>query len=109
MYQRNTGALTDTPGLALVHKLKYEHIYLTSFSKMRVDLAVQVCCIIIHSTLEGHVNYLKVLSSSVANALRLTGGAEACETCDFVEKMDKFFDCFNVSSYTASRKAKKEF
>ena len=29
-------------GLALVKKLKYEHVYLTSYSKMRVDLAVQV-------------------------------------------------------------------
>ena len=28
--------------LSLVPKLKYEHIYLTSFSKMRVDLAAQV-------------------------------------------------------------------
>ena len=30
-------------GLSMVHKLKYEHLYLTSFSKMRVDLAAQVC------------------------------------------------------------------
>ena len=30
-------------GLSLVPKLKYEHVYLTSFSKMRVDLAAQVC------------------------------------------------------------------
>ena len=29
-------------GLAMVPKLKYEHIKLTSFSKMRVDLAAQV-------------------------------------------------------------------
>ena len=29
-------------GLALVPKLKYEHINLTSFSKMRVDFATQV-------------------------------------------------------------------
>ena len=29
-------------GLLLVPKLRYEHIYLTSFSKMRVDLAAQV-------------------------------------------------------------------
>ena len=29
-------------GLRLAPKLKYEHIYLTSFSKMRVDLAAQV-------------------------------------------------------------------
>ena len=33
----------ETPGLVLVPKLKYEHVYLTSFSKMRVDLAAQVC------------------------------------------------------------------
>lgn len=29
-------------GMRLVKKLKYEHVYLTSFSKMRVDLAAQV-------------------------------------------------------------------
>ena len=29
-------------GLALVKKLKYEHIHLSSYSKMRVDLAAQV-------------------------------------------------------------------
>ena len=29
-------------GLTLLPKLKYEHIRLTSFSKMRIDLAAQV-------------------------------------------------------------------
>ena len=29
-------------GLALVPRLKYEHVNLTNFSKMRVDLAAQV-------------------------------------------------------------------
>lgn len=29
-------------GLSTVYKLKHEHVYLTSFSKMRVDLAAQV-------------------------------------------------------------------
>ena len=33
---------TDTPGLSLVPKLKFEHISLGSFAKMRVDLAAQV-------------------------------------------------------------------
>lgn len=47
LYHRNTGAQTTTPGLSLVHKLTYEHIHLTSFSKMQVDLAVQVCYIYI--------------------------------------------------------------
>ena len=33
---------TDTPGLTLLPELKFEHINLTSYSKMRVDLAAQV-------------------------------------------------------------------
>ena len=40
LYERNRNK--DTAGLALLPKLKYEHIYLSSFSKMRVDLATQV-------------------------------------------------------------------
>ena len=46
LYKRNTGAHTNTPGLSLGPKLKYEHVYLTSFSKMRVDLAAQVKIVI---------------------------------------------------------------
>ena len=39
LYQVNR---SETPGLALIPKLKYEYINLTSYSKMRVDLAAQV-------------------------------------------------------------------
>lgn len=39
LYYRNAGAAT---GLCMVPKVKYEHIYLTPRSKMRVDLAAQV-------------------------------------------------------------------
>ena len=42
LYTRNTGAVKSSPGLSLVPKLKYEHLFLTSFSKMRVDLAAEV-------------------------------------------------------------------
>ena len=35
--------MTKKSGLTLLHKVKWEHIYLTSYSKMRVDLAAQVC------------------------------------------------------------------
>lgn len=38
LYYRNNGC----GQLSLVPKLKYEHVYLNSFSKMRVDLAAQV-------------------------------------------------------------------
>ena len=39
LYHKDTAKPT---GLRLVPKLKYEHVNLTSFSKMRVDLAAQV-------------------------------------------------------------------
>lgn len=39
LYKRDAGRAT---GMALIPKLKYEHIFLTSFAKMRVDLAAQV-------------------------------------------------------------------
>ena len=39
LYHQDTAKPT---GLRLVPKLKYEHVNLTSFSKMRVDLAAQV-------------------------------------------------------------------
>ena len=41
LYHRDSGKCHATPGLSLLPKLKYEHIHLTSFSKMRVDLAAQ--------------------------------------------------------------------
>ena len=43
LYHRNSGAKVRSPGLSLLPKLKYEHVHLTAFSKMRVDLAAQVC------------------------------------------------------------------
>lgn len=39
LYEGDAGKAS---GLAMLPKLKYEHIHLTSFSKMRVDLAAQV-------------------------------------------------------------------
>lgn len=48
-YHRDSGADRDAPGLSMVPKLRYEHIHLSTFSKMRVDLAAQVCkCIPTH-------------------------------------------------------------
>ena len=42
VYEANRGRQTDTPGLCLLHKVKAVHIFLISFSRMRVDLAAQV-------------------------------------------------------------------
>ena len=60
LYKLDSGACEGaTAGLCLVPKLTYEHIHLTSFSKMRVDLAAQVSYI------------FKI--SSLANLLQLSG------------------------------------
>ena len=36
-------------------------------------------------------------------------GEEARETATFVKNMDHFFDCFNVSSFTAGKLKRKHF
>ena len=41
LHKRNVGSTTNC-GVSMAHKLTLEHINLTSFSKMRVDLAAQV-------------------------------------------------------------------
>ncbi|XP_064406741.1 uncharacterized protein LOC135351613 [Halichondria panicea] len=81
----------ETPGLALIPKLKYEHVELSSFSKMRVDLAAQV------------------LSNSVAKALQLTQGDEVAETITFVDKFNKLFNTLNVSSISAGKLKRNPF
>lgn len=42
VYEANRGKATESAGLWLLHKVKYEHIFLTPYSRMRVDLAAQV-------------------------------------------------------------------
>ncbi len=63
-------------------KLTLDHIALTSFSKMKVKLAVQV------------------LSKSVAISLRETERDDVTGTAEFCDMMNNFFDCTNVRSLT---------
>ena len=64
--------------LKLVKKLTSDHINLTSFFVMRVNLAAQV------------------LSETVGNVLNIFGPEEDEGTGQFCLMMDKFFDCLNV-------------
>ena len=50
-----------------------------------------------------------MLSESVANRLRSTGGDEVVETIKFVDYFDKFFDSVNVSSLSAGKHQRKPF
>lgn len=61
-------------------KLKYEHLHLTSYSKMRVDLAAQV------------------LSTTVADTFSSMEDETLRETERFIRTFDKFFDLMNVRS-----------
>eukprot|EP00731_Ephydatia_muelleri_P018846 Em0011g886a len=91
LYELENDPAKTVPGMRIVPKLKYEHIHLIPFSKMRVDLAAQV------------------LSESVAKAMELTGGPVVSETVKFITMMDKFFDCLNVDNYSSGYTQRKPF
>ena len=50
-----------------------------------------------------------MLSETVAKGLRCIFKEEARETAVFVEKVDKFFDCLNVTNYSKSITSLKPF
>ena len=90
------------PGLSILHKIKLEHIKLTSYSKMRVNLAAQVqqsihTLIIVFTAIQFCVTTW-VLSNTVANAFIREGKDYTKETAKFCQTFNKFFDCLNVRS-----------
>ena len=50
-----------------------------------------------------------MLSQSVSKALYFTRNGDAFETAYFIDKMDKFFDTLNVSSFTRGKHHRKPF
>lgn len=108
LYRRNRG---DT-GLVLVPKLKYEHVHLTSFSKMWVDLATEVSTLLYMFTFicdQFELLHATGPRDSVSKALLLTGGEEARQTAKFCDMFNKFFDCLNVSNFTAGQRSRHAF
>ena len=87
-------------GLSFLPKLKSEHIELTSFSRMRVDLAIQV--LILYMLSQPDVS-LQVLNKSVAECFAYYGDPETSKTEIFVQLFDQFFDCLNVRSLSEWR------
>jgi len=78
-----------TPGLYCT-KLRSEHINLTSRTRMKVNLAAQV------------------LSSTVADALKMQKRTDTKGTETFCRNFDKFFDCLNVQYKDQGRNERKE-
>ena len=66
--------------LKVLPKITYDHISLTPYSVMRVDLAAQN------------------LSSTMASVLTHHGGNELSGTSKYCDKIDQFFDYMNVRS-----------
>ncbi len=101
LFGKISGTRDSSCGLSLLPKLKQEHLKLTSFSRMRVDLAAQVT--IMYYTIMIHVHdcYIntQVLSKSVHDAFVFFGSPETKETEKFILMMDRFFDCLNVRNF----------
>ena len=66
--------------LKLLPNITFDHISLTPYSVMRVDLAAQI------------------LSSTMASVLSHHGGNELSGTSKYCDMTDQFFDCMNVQS-----------
>ena len=107
LYEQNAGSAVNQ-GICLVPKIKYEHVHLTNFSKMRVDLAAQVVQSVTCNVFTV-VFYFQVISQTVAEYLERTFKEDARETVLFIKNMDKLFDCFNVSSYGQGKAKRKVF
>ena len=73
-----------------------------------MDLAAQVSANVFYQYLCNSM-YIQVLSESVANGLRSTGGDKVVETIKFVDYFDKYFDCVNVSSLSPGKHQWKPF
>ena len=67
-------------------KLTNEHVYLASYSKMRLNLATQV------------------LSETVSKVMMTYSPPETHETSTFLSMMDKFLDCCNSRPEMSVRK-----
>ena len=77
-------------GLHQLPKLTVDHIELSPFSKIKVNLAAQV------------------LSSTVALALERTENEDLAETAKFCQMINNFFDCMNVRSTTEYKRKRND-
>lgn len=77
---------------------------------MRVDLAAQVKSKALTSITYTHsCTLIKVLSSTVSKALKMTADPSVQGTSKFCDMFDKFFDSLNVSSLEAGKRTRNAF
>lgn len=108
LYEKISSTAIASHGISLLPKLKQEHIVLTSYSRMRVDLAAQVSLTILVVFIILTVTaFFQVLSKSVADALAYFGDPKTEETEKFIRYFDKLFDCLNVRSLSEWKTSRK--
>lgn len=78
-------------GLKLLPRLTFDHIKLTSYSTMRVNLAAQV------------------LRASVAAVLKAFNPPETANTAKLCKIVDSYFDCLNVRSTQKHQRKSKPY
>ena len=76
-------------GLKLLPRITSDHIRLTSYSVMRVNLAAQI------------------LSSTVSSVLQNFGSPGSSGTSKYCQMFDQFFDCLNVRSLEEHKRERK--
>jgi len=77
LYKRDNYVNKIATGDSILPKINYEHVHLTNFSKIRINLATRVC-ICIHDW--NTCTFSKVLSNQVAVAMKDTGDEDLTET-----------------------------
>ena len=102
-------------GILLLPRLKLEHVKLTFFSRMRVDLASQVSMqylTIVPVALCILINFVYLLYTHCthagfkSNAFAYFDDSTTKETQRFVSYFDRFFDCLNVRNLSDGRRRK---
>ena len=105
LYEAKCAVAKRSQGLFLLKKLSREHLELTSYSRMRVDLAAEVSFSFdIHSVIDCCI---QVLSNSVAKGFEFYGDPETTETQRFCSMLDRFFDCLNGRNLSEHIKRRK--
>ena len=103
---------TSTPGVRMCHKLTRDHVWLTSFTRMRVYLAAQVSIVygnppnVVYGWLywfkmfrdtvpKNYILFImvQVMSESVASALEFVDNDATQQTRLFIRMIDRFLIC----------------
>ena len=86
----------DQATVSTVNQLHEDIVHLEA---LQPDIAIHICALCV----------LKVLSNSVSKAMLAQGKEETQETAIIVDMFNKFFDCLNVTNFSAGMHSRNPF